>query len=262
MSAAALPAVRVTRLIDIVFPGDTNHHGTLFGGVGLAHMDKVAFIAASRHGQVDFVTASCERIDFEAPAQMGDIVELAGHVVRVGRRSLSVEVDMIAEHPLSGTRRFCGRGVFNMVAVGDGLDERGGHLPPLNTAWEGDADGDLKMVEMVFPGVTSHYGSLFGGNALAAMEKAAFVAATRHCRKAVVMASSQRVDFEGQIDKGEVVELEPSVVNVGRTSMTVDVQMWGENLLSGQRRFCGKGRFVMVAVDAQLKPTEVLPSVA
>lgn len=39
------------RLIDMVFPGDTNHHGTLFGGVALAHMDKVAFIAASRHGR-------------------------------------------------------------------------------------------------------------------------------------------------------------------------------------------------------------------
>ena len=76
-----------TRLIDIVFPGDTNHHGTLFGGVGLAHMDKVAFIAAARHARVDFVTASCERIDFVAPARLGDIVELTGRVVRAGRRS-------------------------------------------------------------------------------------------------------------------------------------------------------------------------------
>ncbi|MGO4386789.1 acyl-CoA thioesterase [Microvirga sp. 2YAF29] len=69
-----------TCLIDIVFPGDTNHHGTLFGGIGLAHMDKVAFIAASRHAHVDFVTASCERIDFEAPAHMGEIVELTGRI--------------------------------------------------------------------------------------------------------------------------------------------------------------------------------------
>ena len=30
----------IVRLIDMVFPGDTNHHGTLFGGVALAHMDK------------------------------------------------------------------------------------------------------------------------------------------------------------------------------------------------------------------------------
>jgi len=72
---------------------------------------------------------------------------------------------------------------------------------------------------MVFPGM-SHDVSLHGGNAHAAMEKAAFIAATRHCRKAVAMASSQRVDFEGQIEKG-VVELAPGIAKVGRTSMTV-----------------------------------------
>ena len=52
----------VIRLIDMIFPGDTNHHGTLFGGTALAHMDKVAFLAASRHGRATFVTAASERI--------------------------------------------------------------------------------------------------------------------------------------------------------------------------------------------------------
>jgi len=32
------------RLIDMVFPGDANHHGNLFGGAAMAHMDKVAFL--------------------------------------------------------------------------------------------------------------------------------------------------------------------------------------------------------------------------
>ena len=53
-----MSAPATTRLVDIVFPGDTNHHGTLFGGVGLSQMDKVAFITAARHAPVDFVTAS------------------------------------------------------------------------------------------------------------------------------------------------------------------------------------------------------------
>ena len=53
-----------TRLIDLVFPSDANHHGTLFGGAGFALMDRIAFIAATRHGRVPFVTASCDRIDF------------------------------------------------------------------------------------------------------------------------------------------------------------------------------------------------------
>jgi acyl-CoA hydrolase len=261
MSVVFTPGSRITRLVDIVFPGDTNHHGTLFGGIGLAHMDKVAFIAASRHAHVDFVTASCERIDFVAPAHLGEIVELAGHVIRVGRRSLSVEVALVAEAPLSGERRLCGRGVFNMVAVGGGLKGSGGQLPPLPPISEEAPDTDLRMVDMVFPEQTSHYGSLYGGNALAIMGKAAFVAATRRCRKAVVLASSQRVDFTNQIQRGEVVELVPQVIKAGRSSMTVEVQIWAENLQSGKRRSCGQGTFIMVAVDEQHRPIAV-PSAA
>jgi acyl-CoA hydrolase len=240
-------------LVDLVFPEDTNHHGTLFGGVGLAHMDKVAFIAASRHGRVDFVTASCERVDFIAPGQLGDIVELRGAVVRVGRRSLSVQVDLHAEAPVTGARRHCGSSLFHMVAIGD-LAASGGCLPPLAAAPLPDPDGPLCMVEMVFPEQTSHYGSLFGGRALAAMAKAAFVAASRKARASVVMAGTRRVDFHSQIRKGEVMEIVANVERLGRSSMQVDVELVGENLFTGARRRAGDATFTMVAVDAEHRP--------
>jgi len=246
-----------TRLIDIVFPGDTNHHGTLFGGVGLAHMDKVAFIVAARHAHVDFVTASCERIDFKAPARLGEIVEFTGRLTRVGRRSLSVEVEMVAEAPLTGERRLCSRGVFNMVAIGEKPESEGWHLPAMPPAPAENIAHDLRMVELVFPDVTSHYGSLYGGNALAAMGKAAFVVATRRSRKAVVMAASERVDFKSQVHNGEVVELIGRVENVGTTSIAVVIELWAENLSTGERRKSGSGRFIMVAVDEDGRPTPI-----
>ena len=235
-----------TRLIDIVFPGDTNHNGTLFGGIALAHMDKVAFIAASRHAHVDFVTASCERIDFEAPAHLGEIVELTGLVVRAGRRSLGVEVEMVAEALLTGERRRCSLGAFNMVAVniGDAFT-----MPSPGIDRPSFRDEDLRMVEMVFPDQTSHYDSLYGGNALAAMAKAAFVAATRHSRQSMVLAGSQRTDFRSQVRNGELIELVPKVTATGRTSITVEVTLWAENLRSGDRRSCGQGEYTLVAVD-------------
>jgi acyl-CoA hydrolase len=247
-----------TRLVDIVFPGAANHHGTLFGGAGLSFMDKVAFIAASRHGHVDFVTASCERIDFNASAQIGDIVELTGSVVRVGCRSLSVEVDMIAENPLSGVRKHCCRGEFNMVAVGADLGAWGGKLPPLpdnaGVSETGQTQIHPAMVEIVFPEKTSHYGSLYGGNALAAMGKAAFIAASRQCRQTVVMAGAKRVDFTRHIHSGEVAITVPRVMGVGQSSIRVEVQLWAENLHTDQRRQCGVGEFVMVAIDHDHRP--------
>ena len=52
-----------------------------------------------------------------------------------------------------------------------------------------------RFVEMVFPEHANHYGTLFGGHALSLMGKAAFVAATRHARCSVVMATSDKVEF-------------------------------------------------------------------
>ncbi len=256
MTSALQPAT-ATVLVDIVFPGDTNHHGTLFGGVGLSNMDMVAFIAAARHGRCDFVTASCERVDFEMPARLGDIIEHTGRVVRVGRRSLSVEVEFMAETPLTGERRRCGRSVFNMVAV-ESLAERGGTLPPLpDTAPDEAEPRELRMVEMVFPEQTSHYGSLFGGRALASMAKGAFVAASRRARAAVVLAATLRSEFVSQIKTGEVMEIIPRVTKVGRTSITVEVELWAENLLTSERRVAGNSTFAMVAVDEAHRPIAV-----
>jgi acyl-CoA hydrolase len=162
---------------------------------------------------------------------------------------------MMAEAPLSGERRHCGRGVFNMVAVGDGLQAMGGALLPLGH--EPEDDGPFSMVALVLPDETSHYGSLYGGHALKWMAKAAFVVATRRCRKAVVMASSQRVDFISQIRSGEIAEITARVSATGRSSMTVEVELWAEAPHRSERRRCGAGGFIMVAVDEHHRPTAI-----
>lgn len=241
-------------LIDMVFPGDANHHGTLFGGVGLAHLDKIAFLAASRHARRTIVTAGCERIDFAAPARIGEMVEATGRVVRTGRTSLGVEVELHAEALLSGERRLCTRGLFHMVAPGVPADAA--PLPP-PPGEEGRRDGWLRAVEMVFPGTTNHYGTLFGGDALKLMGKAAFVVATRHSRAVVVMAATQKIDFRAPINGGDMVELASRVARTGRTSMAVEVELWAETLLTGERRRSALAEFVMVAVDPDGRPQPI-----
>lgn len=105
-----------------------------------------------------------------------------------------------------------------------------------------------QMVEMIFPEHANHYGTLFGGNALSLMAKAAFVAASRHAGCSVVMARSEQVDFTTPIRVGEILELSASVIRVGRTSLTVEVQG------RASARPVLSGRFVMVAVDADGRP--------
>ncbi|ABD89053.1 acyl-CoA thioesterase [Rhodopseudomonas palustris] len=116
---------------------------------------------------------------------------------------------------------------------------------------------ETRFVEMVFPEQANHYGTLFGGNALSLMGKAAFVAATRRARASVVMATSDKIAFHEPIRVGEIVELVARVERVGRCSMTVSVEMIREDLLTGLRRSAVRGTFEMVAVDQRGRPVPI-----
>ena len=118
---------------------------------------------------------------------------------------------------------------------------------------------EVRMAEIVFPNHTNHMGTLFGGQALAWMDKAAFIAASRYARRTVVTARSEQVDFKLPIRQGQLVETIARVVEVGRTSMQVEVDVVAEDLLSGARVLCTQGRFVMIALDDAGKPSPLPP---
>ena len=98
---------RETRMLDMVFPGDTNHYGTLFAGNGLSLMGKAAFITATRYARQTMVLRSSSETEFTAPVRAGELIELIGRVTRRGRSSVRVEVEMIAEGLTTGERRSC-----------------------------------------------------------------------------------------------------------------------------------------------------------
>jgi uncharacterized protein (TIGR00369 family) len=117
----------------------------------------------------------------------------------------------------------------------------------------------VSLIEMVFPEQTNHYGTLFGGQALALMDKAAFIVASRFARRTVVTACSEKCDFHVPVRQGQLVELLARVVATGRTSITVEVDLYSEDLLTGDRQLGTRGRFILVALDAHGKATTVPP---
>ena len=123
-----------------------------------------------------------------------------------------------------------------------------------------DAAGpqETRIVEMVFPNQTNHYGTLFGGDALRLMDMAAFVTASRHARCPLVTASTERIDFHTPVRQGQLADDLGRVISIGRTSLTVEVELWAEDLLTGQRELCTKGNFVLVAVDEQGRPMPIV----
>jgi acyl-CoA hydrolase len=106
-----------TRLYKAVFPGETNHYETLFGGMALNWMDEIAFIAATRFSRQKVVTVSSDRINFNTPIPTGSLVELDAKIGMVGTSSIEVIVDIYREDMYSEKREKAVSGKFVLVAI-------------------------------------------------------------------------------------------------------------------------------------------------
>lgn len=116
---------------------------------------------------------------------------------------------------------------------------------------------EVRLAELIMPNRTNHHGTLFGGHALGLMDHAGWVAATRCARKTMVTVASDRVEFKVPVRAGQLVELVARVTRVGRTSVTVGVDMYAEDVLTGERRLATSGSFVFVAIDDDGRPTPI-----
>lgn len=117
---------------------------------------------------------------------------------------------------------------------------------------------ETRICEFVLPPDTNHLGTLYGGTLMGWMDKAAGIAGLRRAgAAAVVTAAVDRLVFKVPIRQGELVELIARVDAVGRTSLTVLVEVHREDPAAGTRTLCTTGVFSMVAVDERGVPTPV-----
>ena len=98
-------------------PRDTNHYGTIFGGVILSYIDQAGFVEARHHGQHRWVTAAIDRVEFKAPVHVGDVVNFYATTTRLGTKSVTVSVEVEAERYSDGTTVPVTHATLVMVAV-------------------------------------------------------------------------------------------------------------------------------------------------
>ena len=122
---------------------------------------------------------------------------------------------------------------------------------------EGPERAETRTTMAVFPANANHFGTLFGGQAMAWMDQAAFICAMRWCRSKVVTAHSGEIDFRHAVPVGTIVEIIARLTKVGRTSMTVRTELWIEPMDRPERTLAFEGEFVMVAVDSDNRPLAV-----
>jgi acyl-CoA thioesterase YciA len=80
----------------MLLPRDTNEHGTIFGGTILSQIDLAGAVEARRHTTHKVVTVAMNAIEFHHPVYVGDVVSFYTTLVRRGRTSITVHVDVEA----------------------------------------------------------------------------------------------------------------------------------------------------------------------
>src|SRR5436190_5565995 len=81
----------------VPMPADTNAHGTIFGGWVMAQVDVAGSIPAYRRANGPVVTVAVNSFVFKEPVYVGDLVSFYARVLKTGRTSITVDVEVFAQ---------------------------------------------------------------------------------------------------------------------------------------------------------------------
>lgn len=118
---------------------------------------------------------------------------------------------------------------------------------------------EVYMAQVMLPDQANPAGFVHGGELMKLMDNAAGVVAARHSRTNIVTAMVEDINFHSPVRIGELVLIHARMTFTSRSSMEVQIELDTESLLTGARRQALTAYYVMVALDAQGKATEVPP---
>lgn len=115
---------------------------------------------------------------------------------------------------------------------------------------------EVRAAQLMTPELANHLGSVHGGRVLYMVDNLAYVCAARFAGTVCVTASVDRVDFYESIRVGELLTLVARINYVGRTSLEVEINVYAEDIPTGQSRHTNSCHLTMVALK-EGKPTPV-----
>ena len=80
----------------IAMPRDANSGGSIFGGWIMSQVDIAGAIVAIERAKGQVVTVSVKSFEFHQPVFIGDLISCYAEIIRTGRTSITVKVDVYA----------------------------------------------------------------------------------------------------------------------------------------------------------------------
>jgi len=119
------------------------------------------------------------------------------------------------------------------------------------------SESKVEMVEVVLPNDANPLGNILGGKVMHLIDIAGAIVAHRHTRNVVVTVSVDNLDFVHPIRIGQLIILRAQVTRAFRTSVEVAVNVYLEDLLTGERRQTSSAFVTYVALGADGQPARV-----
>ena len=114
------PEVRLL-IRTIAMPPDTNLRGDIFGGWIVSQMDLAGLGLAQETADARATTVSIDRMSFLKPVQIGDFICCYGKLLKIGRTSMQIKIEVYAIGHRETARKQVTEGIFTYVAI----DEEG-----------------------------------------------------------------------------------------------------------------------------------------
>lgn len=133
MAPKPIRASRVT-LSQLMHPEHANLLGNVHGGWIMKLVDEAGALACMRHAQKKVVTVAIDSMTFRQPIRIGDLIVLNAEVTYTGKSSMEVEVQVVAENPVTGEQTHTNTAYLVYVALDD--EGRPTSVPALITETE------------------------------------------------------------------------------------------------------------------------------